>query len=128
MVDLWLKLDITFNIFDNNLPWFRTDLYNGVINFGCIRYESNQIIFEEKVKSGNFNKYITQYSGQPDDSVAATQYIKTDIFEKAFNTYAAGKVFYCHVTTATDTSNADRLFSYIYDMVFEKLIADFQID
>ena len=97
-------------------------------NTDIILFLNKKDIFEEKVKSGNFNKYITQYSGQPDDSVKATEYIKTDIFEKAFNTYAAGKVFYCHVTTATDTSNADRLFSYIYDMVFEKLIADVQID
>ena len=52
---LWLKLDTDFNIFDNNLPWFRTDLYNGVINFGCIRYESNQIIFEENHLRDEFN-------------------------------------------------------------------------
>ena len=97
-------------------------------NTDIVLFLNKKDLFEEKVKSGTFNNYITQYRGQADDSHEAIQYIKNDIFEKAFNTYAAGKVFYCHVTTATDTSNADKLFSYIYDMVFEKLMGELQIN
>ena len=66
--------------------------------------------------SGTFINYITQYKGKADDATAAIHYIKRDILDKAFNTYAAGKVFYCH------RHNGDRLFSYIYDMVFDKLV------
>ena len=97
-------------------------------NTDIVLFLNKKDLFEEKVKTGTFNNYITQYRGQADDSHDAIQYIKNDIFEKAFNTYAAGKVFYCHVTTATDTSNAERLFSYIYDMVFEKLLNELQIN
>ena len=91
-------------------------------NSDIVLFLNKKDLFEEKMTSGTFTNYITQYKGKADDAAAAIDYIKRDIFEKAFNTYAAGKVFYCHVTTATDTTNADRLFSYIYDMVFDKLI------
>ena len=95
-------------------------------NTDIVLFLNKKDIFEEKIKLGNFQKYITQYKGPADCSESAIQYIKTGIFEKAFNQYAA-KVFYCHVTTATDTSNADRLFSYIYDMVFEKLMLELKV-
>ena len=96
-------------------------------NTDIILFLNKKDLFEEKIKSGTFKKYITQYGGSPEDSVAAIQYIEKDIFKKAFDNYCAGKTFYCHVTTATDTSNAELVFRFIYDMIFEKMLGEIPI-
>ena len=96
-------------------------------NSDVVLFLNKKDVFEEKMKSGSFNNYITLYKGKPDDAGAAILYIKSNIFEKAFNAYGSGKTFYCHVTQATDTTNAEKLFSYIYDIVFERLIGDLPI-
>ena len=76
-------------------------------------------LFEEKMTSGTFINYIISPIIKEKLMTLQQRYITSSgIFSKRPSILTQqGR---CSIVT--DTTNADRLFSYIYDMVFDKLV------
>jgi len=122
--DLKLWEDETVNRMDDSLELFESLCNNKwLAKVPFILFLNKRDIFEEKIKRVDLNVCFPEYSGGKDFE-NASQFL----IQKFQNANKHRKIVYTHITTATDTTNIQLVWTAVKDIVLRDTLKHMGVD